>query len=300
VTDDATATVRLTIRAFAKLNLTLEVLAKREDGYHEVRSILQTISLADTLTVEPSQDLTFTCTDPGLEGEHNLVVKAARILDPARGAAIHLEKAIPEAAGLGGGSADAAATLWALNNLWDLHLSAGRLQDLAASLGSDVPFFLEGGTAVASGRGEHLAPLPPAHERWFLLLHPRLRVPDKTRALYSRMHPGMYTGGRVTDELAGYIRRGGPIREAYLYSCFDSVAFAAFPELHDWRYLLLDVAPSRPHVAGSGPTLFIPVDNEAHGRRVAAAVEDRTGDNCPDLFVVQAVSAAREVLLELP
>ena len=292
--------MRLTVRAFAKLNLTLEVLGKREDGYHEVRSILQTISLADTLTVETSQDLTFTCTDARLAGEDNLVVKAARLLDPTRGATIHLEKAIPEAAGLGGGSADAAATLWALNTLWNLELPAWRLQEQAASLGSDVPFFLEGGTAVASGRGERLDPLPPARDRWFLLLHPHVQIPDKTKALYGRIRPTMYTRGRVTEQLAGYIRRGGPIREAYLYCCFEEVAFDAFPELHDWRHLLLELAPSRPHVAGSGPTLFIPVDNEAHGRRVAAAIAERTENDCPDLFAVQTVPVAREVLMELP
>src|SRR5688500_15047283 len=137
---------RLTLTAHAKVNLTLEVLGKRADGFHDIRSVMQRISLADTLTVERAEGLTLTCSDPGLEGPENLVWRAAELLRTecgvAEGAALRLEKRIPVAAGLGGGSSDAAAALRGLNELWRLRLSGERLWELGARLGSDVPFFL--------------------------------------------------------------------------------------------------------------------------------------------------------------
>jgi len=139
----------LTIKAFAKLNLTLEVLGDRPDGYHEIVSVMQTVSLADTLTIEQAPEFRFSCSDRTLETPDNLVVKAARFLDPEgrRGAAVHLQKGIPAASGLGGGSSDAAAALFALSKLWEVDVPKQGI----ASLGSDVPFFWRGGTAVASG-----------------------------------------------------------------------------------------------------------------------------------------------------
>lgn len=285
----------LTIRAHAKLNLTLEVLARRPDGYYEIASLMQAISLADTLTFEPASELTFTCSDPRLETPDNLVLRAARLLDPKgrRGATIRLDKAIPVAAGLGGGSADAAAALWGLSRLWDLDLPSEEM----ASLGSDVPFFLHGGTALARGRGDQIEQLPAAKQRWFLVLHPYLDLPDKTKTMYGRLEPRHRTSGTVTQQLASRIKAGRPVREAYLYNAFDAVAFDLLPALHDWRRRLLAEVPARPHLAGSGPTLFIPVDDEAHGDRVAAALRSHAeGPDGADVFVVQSVNTCLEVL----
>ena len=193
----------LTLQAYAKINLTLEVLAKRPDGYHEISTILQTISLADTLTFEPSANLDFRCDVSSLKTPDNLVLKAARLLQETtgsnKGAIINLTKRIPIAAGLGSGSTDAAATLVGLNQLWELNLSLDKLTEPAAKLGSDVAFFLYGGTALAKGRGEQITPLPPAPEHWLVLLKPAIKpVPSKTAQLYSRLNPSHYTSGQHT------------------------------------------------------------------------------------------------------
>ena len=153
------------VLAFAKLNLTLEVLGRRGDGYHEVRTILQTVDLADQLEIRPYPSLRVECDDPALNGEANLAWRAAKALARSRSiqprASIFIQKRIPVGMGLGGGSSDAAAALIALNQLWGLSLGAEELAQVAAELGSDVPFFLWGGTALAEGRGERVKPLPP-------------------------------------------------------------------------------------------------------------------------------------------
>ena len=155
----------MVIHCYAKINLTLEILGKRADGFHEVRTVMQTVGLADRLEVSAAADLSFTCSDPALATPDNLVYRAARLLQAEyavrTGAALRLEKRIPVAAGLGGGSSDAAATIVALNRLWNLQLSLTEQRRLAARLGSDVPFILTGGTALATGRGERITPLPP-------------------------------------------------------------------------------------------------------------------------------------------
>ena len=285
----------LTVRAYAKLNLTLEVVGDRPDGYHEMASVMQTVSLADVLTFEPASKLTLSCSDPGFETADNLILRAARLLDPSgrRGAAIHLEKGIPVSAGLGGGSADAAATLWALSQMWGSTVPPEQI----AALGSDVPFFRDGGTALAQGRGERVEPLRAARECWFLVLHPHIDLPDKTRTLYAHLRPDHWTQGRVTQQLAARIGAGRPVREAYLYNAFDAVGFDLLPELHDWRRRLLEEVANRPHLAGSGPSLYIPVSNHDQGQQIADDIRAHPeGPEGADFFIVHTVPAAREVL----
>lgn len=155
----------LRVRAFGKINLALYVLGKRADGFHEIATVMQAVDLCDTLTfARADSGLRFACTDSDLPtGDDNLVVRAVRLLEqetsrplPLR---IHLEKVIPVGAGMGGGSADAASTLWAVNHLYELGLEVEQLRSLGAVLGSDVPFFLTSGQALATGRGEVLTPL---------------------------------------------------------------------------------------------------------------------------------------------
>ncbi len=142
----------LTLRAPAKVNLTLEVLGRRDDGYHDIVSIMQTVDLCDTITLEPADALAIECDDTSIGPSANLALRAATLLNEStgggKGAKIRLEKRIPVAAGLGGGSSDAAATLVGLNRLWGLDLPIERLVGLAAGLGSDVPFFIHGGVAM--------------------------------------------------------------------------------------------------------------------------------------------------------
>ncbi|MFC1981580.1 4-(cytidine 5'-diphospho)-2-C-methyl-D-erythritol kinase [Chloroflexota bacterium] len=155
----------LTVPAPAKLNLTLEVLGKRPDGFHEIRSVIQAINLCDSLRFQLSQEVTVKSDMPDWSAEESLVSKAASLLQRttgcSKGASIEVEKLIPLISGLGGDSSDAAAALRGLNQLWKLGLTQEKLVGLAAQLGSDVAFFLYGGTALAEGRGELVTPLPP-------------------------------------------------------------------------------------------------------------------------------------------
>jgi 4-diphosphocytidyl-2C-methyl-D-erythritol kinase len=186
-------TGRIAYRAFAKINLGLHVGAKRPDGFHEVRTVLQSVALCDLLEVHPSEELSLSCSDPGLPaGEENLVMKAARALQRAvsceRGARITLTKRIPSQAGLGGGSSDAAAALVALARLWRIPFSCEELAPVAAALGADVPFFLVGGTALGVSMGEEVYPLPDGPTLNLVLALPKTGMP--TAEAYRRLDAG--------------------------------------------------------------------------------------------------------------
>jgi len=167
------------LKAYAKINLGLKVLRQRADGYHDLESVMQQVSLADTLLFEPAavRGCNFFCTDPRLSGPENLVNRAAALLQKKHGrklpgVQITLYKSIPAEAGLAGGSADAAAALVGLNRFWKLDLHKSELLEAGAELGSDVPFCLIGGTALAGGRGERLQELPPLPFFWTVIAVP--------------------------------------------------------------------------------------------------------------------------------
>lgn len=174
----------LALPAFAKLNLDLRVLGRRPDGYHDLRTVFQTLAVHDTVTVAAQRGpLTVTCTDPSVPTDaRNLVWQAAVQLaraarcGPARDVHIHLHKRVPAQAGLGGGSADAAVTLLALRRLWALDLDRAALTRVAAALGADVPFFLTGGTALGLGRGDVIYPLDDVPPAWVVLVRPDFGV----------------------------------------------------------------------------------------------------------------------------
>ena len=238
----------------AKVNLYLKVLGRRADGYHELVTVMQPLSLADEVVITPAPVLSLRCSHPGVpEGPENLVWRAATRLAEAVGRPaalhIHLHKRIPVAAGLGGGSSDAAGTLLALNDLWGRPLEEAGLHQLAAALGADVPFFLSGGPAVGRGIGTELSPLdlPPY---WYVLLNPGLSL--STRWVYDQL------------DLPYLQRAGTPLRQAWegehpeswVGNDLESVTLSRYPEL---RELLRRVAASGARawgMSGSGPTLF--------------------------------------------
>ena len=263
------ANQQITENAYAKVNLTLEALGRRDDGYHDVVSVVQTVDLHDTLTFERADQLELVCDIPELAGCGNLAWRAARLLQDstgtAYGARISIAKRIPIAAGLGGGSSDAATTLVALNRLWRLDLSTRDLTALAAQLGSDVPFLLHGGTAMVSGRGERVTPLPPAELEWFVIACPSIQVPNKTASLYARLGSSNFTRGALTRRLAARIRGGGAVPPQFLFNVFDDVAFDAFPGLRDCWDAMHALGAREVHVAGSGPSLFAPVSSREVG-----------------------------------
>ena len=188
--------------AYAKLNLTLDVTGRRPNGYHDIDSVMQTISLHDLIWIERTDCRVFEVVGPVIAGE-NLVLKAARELEGHTGRAlpftIRLFKRIPMGAGLGGGSADAAAFLKAANILYELKLAPGELLEIASAVGQDLPFLLSGGTARATGLGSTLSPLPSVPSSWrFLVVCPPLEI--STRAVYEAVADGA-TSGRRTPKL---------------------------------------------------------------------------------------------------
>lgn len=264
------------VPAYAKLNLVLEVLSKRSDGYHEVRTVLQTIDLADRLTFHPAPSLSLRCDDTSLNGEDNLVWQAAASLANSRGIQarvdIILEKHIPVAMGLGGGSSDAAATLLALNQLWQLDMSIEELSEIAASLGSDVPFFLTGGTASGTGRGESITPIQPLPSLPVTLVCPSITIPDKTPRMFSRLTSDQYTDGERTERLAGILEADGFVADMQ-YNVFEQVAFQEFPELEVLRQQVRSATGSEVHLSGAGPALYCLPSSEDEFQRVSHALQ---------------------------
>ncbi len=189
----------LVVPAYAKLNLTLDVLGRRPTGYHDIDSVMQTVSLHDLLVVEASDCRVFDAVGRAVEGE-NLILKAARELEGRVSRqlpfTIRLYKRIPIGAGLGGGSADAAAFLKAANALYGLRLTTEELAEIGAEVGQDVPFFLTGGTARATGLGSTIEPISPVPSGWrFLVIAPPVQV--STRAVYEAVHDGASSASRT-------------------------------------------------------------------------------------------------------
>jgi len=274
----------------AKLNLTLEVLGQRPNGWHEICSIMQTIDLADELTLQEAQDLELflDCSSlPAWDGlrtfslrpEDNLAYRAAMLLreaTPGRpGAKIWLKKHIPSAAGLGGGSSDAAAVLRGLNRLWRLSLDPAELTELGAKLGADVPFFLHGGTCLVEGLGERVTPLPPLPPCWAVLLLPPLVIPEKTHTLYSRLKPSHYTRGQFTKALKQALLEGKAI-ELEVWNVFSLVSSEVYPGFERYQETFR-TAGAKPQLAGSGPTLFSLFKDEATAREVFEKLKNAGG-----------------------
>jgi 4-diphosphocytidyl-2-C-methyl-D-erythritol kinase len=241
------------------VNLALEVLGKRADGYHELATVMQTVDLADRLVLEDADDLAMaTSADDVPADARNLALRAASALRDAagvdRGVRVRLEKRIPVAAGLGGGSADAAAVLLGLNRLWGLRWPIARLADVAVTLGMDVPFFLKGGVALGTGRGEKIAAIrgtPLA----LVLVNPG--APLSTAAVYARMTPAMYSTGERAHTMVAALRTRRPAAvAASLYNGLEAAAAGVSPELTRMRAALLAAGALGAVMSGSGPTVF--------------------------------------------
>lgn len=257
----------------AKINLVLEVLGKRADGYHEIRSLVQTIGLCDVISFELADVISLECSESSLQSSDNLVVQAAELLRKVsgcqKGVKIKLEKRIPWGAGLGGGSSDGAATLLALNKLWKLKLKTSDLVELAARLGSDVPFFMYGGAALIQGRGEKVTPLSVSTPRWLVLLIPPLpKISNKTQQLYSRLDDRHFTDGQLVDRAVKIWSKDKQIASNLFFNVFDKVAFDAFPGLKAYWERFTEAGAQNIHLAGSGPALFAAVDNEKAARQI--------------------------------
>jgi 4-diphosphocytidyl-2-C-methyl-D-erythritol kinase len=249
----------LTVYAPAKINLVLEVLGKDND-YHRISSIVQSIDLCDVLNFQLDEEVCFECDVSSLKRD-NLVTRAATLLKKSTkcslGARIELRKHIPWGVGLGGGSSDAAATLLALNELWELRLSLPELVQLASELGSDVPFFIHKGTALVEGKGEKVTPLPSLPSIYFVLLVPPLpKISGKTKQMYGKLNAAHYTQGRFIQQALYYLKQGKAIDHSLMFNVFEMVAFDFFPGLDKYRKTLEEAGAPGVYLAGSGPCLF--------------------------------------------
>jgi len=263
----------LTLQAPAKLNLTLEVLGERQDGFHEIRSVIQTISLCDSLHFQLGQNIEFKSDVPEWASEESLVSRASSLLQEAtgciKGATIEVDKRIPWLSGLGGDSSDAATILRGLNKLWGLGLSLKELLELAAQLSSDASFFLYGGTALAEGRGEIVTPLPSlSYRRVVLMIPPVPKLPGKTGQLYASLKASHYTGGQITDRLITLLNRGREVTSASLFNVFDAIVLDNFAGLGKYREQFLEAGAQEIHLAGSGPALFTLVRDKNRAERI--------------------------------
>ncbi len=244
----------------AKINLWLRVLGRRSDGYHEIESVLHTVDLKDTLWLEPLHEhISIRCNVLELEGSDNLVWRAAELLlrETGRswGVSAVLHKRIPIAAGLGGGSSDAAASLCGLNTLWSLGLERRELEMCASRLGSDVPFFIRGGCALARGRGEVLMPLPGLTSTWVVIVNPLF--PLSAGQAY-RMLPTGLTTQRTSDTIARRIFEAGDLEEiaARCVNDLEQGLFPRYPLLELLKQELVSAGAVGASLSGSGPSVF--------------------------------------------
>lgn len=291
----------LRVLAPAKINLTLEILGRRDDGYHDLDTVMTAIDLADTVRLRPAGALDVRLSGryaPAVEGDRELAAEAAKALAAAAGrepgVAIEVEKAIPVAAGLGGGSSDAAAVLRGLARLWQLDWPIERLGEVAASVGSDVPFFLHGGTARCRGRGEIVTPLRDLRTlRVLLLLPPVPQAPAKTARRFGALHQHDLSGGARSARIAHRIERGAPPPARDLWNAFEAVIERTESELlaHYGAYAAaLGGVPL--HLTGTGPAVFLLVHERARGADLRRDLEQAGAEAIPARTLTRAEALA--------
>src|SRR5437764_3199663 len=257
-TTPSAAPGRIVVRAPAKINLTLDVLGRRPDGYHALRSVMQTLELHDTLELRPAPAIRFACDAPALDGVDNLVPRAARLLRTATGYGggvdVTLHKRIPVDAGLGGGSSDAAATLMALNQLWGLALPPERLAELGAALGSDVPFFFYAPLALVSGRGEVAEALPAVPPASVVLHQPPCGL--STARVFAALPPTNYGDGSGTERLLAALQAGLAPEQWPLSNGLQETVTALYPEVSTALERLRTAGAPQAVLTGSGSTVY--------------------------------------------
>ena len=284
------------IPAFAKVNLRLDILGKRPDNYHELRTIFQTISLHDELRLRVSRASGICLTIRGNESlslepvRKNLVYLAVdvlrRELKICSGVEIELHKKIPAGRGLGGGSSDAAAALLGYLRLTRRAIPASRLMEIAASLGADVPFFLFGGRALGIGRGDEIYPLPDIPERTLLVVSPRdIHVP--TPDAYRWLRAPALTKNRATPKLWKFCALCWSAQESGLPNDFEGPVFRRHPRLAQIKRVLLHRGAAEASLAGSGSAVFGVFPSPALARRAAVGFQDE------QTFVCETISRDR-------
>ncbi len=255
-----------TLPSFAKINWTLRILGKRDDGFHELFTVFQTVSLHDTISFAESNALELTCDVPSVPVDgRNLILKAAAILRArngvTQGAVMRLEKRIPSPGGLGGGSSNAAVALIGLARLWQLDEDID-LHTIAAELGSDVAFFLYGGTALGTGRVEKIEPVDDKDSPSMLVVTPRIRV--STRDAFGKLDAPTLTNEARNHILSVCRKEAGSLdpRLSVLTNDFERTVFSAHPEIENVKNTLLELGAANAALSGSGASVFAVFEKE--------------------------------------
>lgn len=259
-----------TVKSYAKLNLALRITGRRADGFHNLSTIFQEIDFHDTLHFQPANSFSLTTSDPHLQtDERNLCTRAYKLLwerfQPRQAFQIHLEKRIPMGAGLGGGSSNAAAVLKFLDRAWDLNLGLTELEQIGRTLGSDVPFFIKGGTQGAMGVGDMLIPLNLPENVIFLLVIPPIQI--STTWAYQQFKPIDFKPNFDFSELIN----GNRICWELYENQFEAVVFPAFPAIRQVKMALLQTRTRYAGLSGSGSTVFAVYEDLAAARSAAQA-----------------------------
>ena len=274
-----------------KVNLLLNILGKRPDGFHELETVLHPVNFCDKICFDRvGSGIQLTCNEPALPVDaQNLVYRAAdaflRAAKISDGVHIRLEKGIPLAAGLGGGSGNAATTLLALNELFDRPLSAAKLNELAAALGSDVPFFLQNRPALATGRGEQIRPLdffPALRGRAFLLIHPGFGIATAWAYQSLPRFPAALNGrpGRAENLIARLQANDWPAIADGVFNSLEAPAMGKYPVLALFQEFLRANGALATLMSGSGSTTFAIAENAAAGETLVEKFKARFGRNC--------------------
>ena len=283
--------MRLEKKSPCKVNLLLNILGKRADGFHELETVMQPVNFYDELAFERSGGgVQLSCSEKNLPTDSkNLVHRAATtFLSAAKisgGVKIHLEKKIPLAAGLGGGSGNAATTLLALNELFDQPLSGARLNELAAALGSDIPFFLQNKPALATGRGEKIQPLEPfpaLDGKAFLLIHPGFGISTPWAYQNLARFPAALNGkpGRAKELISKLQSNDWPAVADGFYNSLEAPALDKFPVLALYKEFLRENGAPVSLMSGSGSTTFAIAENLAAGESLVEKFKSQFGQNC--------------------
>jgi 4-diphosphocytidyl-2-C-methyl-D-erythritol kinase len=250
----------LSQQAFAKINLGLRILERLPDGYHAIETIYVELDWGDMLFAEPAEEIEIICHgNPVPQGEDNLVLKAARLLqqetNTLRGARITLEKSIPVGGGLGGGSSDAAATLKVLSKLWQIDIGTDGLVRLAKALGADIPFFLQGGTAYATGIGDRLQPVTWNFDGWIVVFNPGWEISTSWAYREWDLSGQPSSQPLPLTEFLTY-KTGDPEFRRHFVNDFESIVFRKYPELQHHYHQLWETGADYVGLSGSGSSLY--------------------------------------------
>jgi 4-diphosphocytidyl-2-C-methyl-D-erythritol kinase len=282
----------ITVLAPAKINLGLEIIGKRADGFHEIRTIFCTVSLFDRVQIKSASNSSLHCDGPEVIGA-NLAESAIQIarklhprLPPVR---VTIRKRVPVAAGLGGASSDAAATLLGLNRLAREPLDCRELNRAAMQCGSDVPFLLNGGLAMGRGRGDQLEPLP-YRPLFMSLIVPTIAIPDKTRAMYARITQSDWTDGSRIEASAARMRTGHGLQDADLGNAFATPLFDQFPAARAIAAQVESVLARQVHISGAGPAMYTLAPDYASALRDGGLIRQAVPSARARVYCVRSTS----------